>query len=197
MKNIKIHGQHEMDVFLANWGVNSEDARRKIIHTAQIIEENIMRHIERLDIGKTGNLKRSIHWKIFNAAGGNEILIRFYTQNIANFVELATQRRAHATFIQPVKGKNYDAQHRTDDNGKPMKRRAKPFIANEIRLHMRILQNMLVKEFAYMGHATLIAGLTPKNDKYVSAGQKKSLFGARWEVDELKRFGYKLVGESK
>lgn len=156
-----------------------------------------MKHMERLEIHKTGSLKRSIHWKIFNAAGGNEILIRFYTQNIANFVELATQRKAHATFIQPVKGKDYDGVKRTDDDGRPMKRPAKPFIANEIRLHMRILHNLLVNEFAYLGHATLIAGLTPKSNKYVGAGHKKSLFGVRWEVDELKRFGYKLIGESK
>lgn len=193
-----------MGKMLDTYGMNSPEAKQKIIATAEIIMDNIEQHFRDLKISpynpnlkSTGQLKRSIHWKIFNAAGGNEVLMKFYVQNISSFVELAAQRKAHATLVAPVSGKRYEGVSRTDDAGKPMRRKAKPFISNEIRLHMRILHNLLVRDFAYLGHAAMITGLNPTRSAYLSESDKRSMFGARWEIDEMAQFGYKIAGESK
>lgn len=200
----RIQDIQEMSKFLDTYGMNSPEAKKKIITTAQIIMDNINRHLRDLKVSPynpdhkgTGDLKRTIHWKVFNAASGNEVLMKFYVQNISSFVELATQRRAHATLIAPVSGKRYEGVQRDDDYGHAMRRKAKPFISNEIRLHARILHRLLVNDFAYLGHAYMIVGLNATNMHYMNEGEKRSLLGARWEIDEVSRFGYKLMGESK
>mgnify|MGYP004661189505 CR=1 FL=1 len=200
----RIQNLQQMGKMLDTYGVNSPEAKHKIVATAEIIMDNIERHLRDLEISpynprskSTGQMKRSLHWKIFNAAGGNMVLMKFYVQNISSFVELATQRKAHATLVAPVSGKRYDGVERNDDSGRKMRRKAKPFISNEIRLHARILHHLLVRDYAYLGHAAMIIGLTPKHKDYLSESDKKGMFGARWEVDEMERFGYKLIGESK
>lgn len=178
-------------------GIDSPEAKEKIRRTAEIIYENAMRHLSDLHVGRTGELRRSLHWRIFNAAGNNEVLINFYVQNVASFVELATRRGAHATQIAPVAGLRYDSVPRKDDAGRPMHRRAKPFLANEIRLHLRILHDILMKDYAYLGNALMVYGLTPKNPAYMSRDAKQRVFGARWEIDEARAFGYTLTGSSE
>lgn len=136
-----------------------------IYYMADDIMTRIEKNFKRLGIspfnpnvsgGKfTGELMRSIHWEVYNRSGGNEILVRFYMQNIANFVELATQRKAHATQLEEIPGMNYEGISRADDAGKPMKRKAKPFIAGELRLHGRMMFDRLVRHYGYVGNMLL------------------------------------------
>lgn len=135
-----------------------------------------------------GALRRSIHWQIFNATGGDDALIKFYTQNVTSFVELAVQgdmyaddhkgwKVRHGGLPKQIRGAEYHAidVNRVNDKGKMLRRQAKPFISGEIRVHGRMLFDRLIAHCAYVGNVIMASALVPRSMSHGQAGMLRDM----------------------
>ena len=164
-------------------GLNSPRAKAMLVGTAKDIMKRMDYNLRRLQVspydpGKkgTGDLKRSVHWTVFNATGGDEATIQFYVQNVASFVELAVQgMRRNGRFVksgwtvaktglpQRIQAVDYGGipVNRTNSSGAVLKRKAKPFLAGEMRVHGRMLFDRLTKDYGYVGNMLLASSIVP------------------------------------
>ncbi len=171
----------EIDTLLKNGGIGSSKMQAMLVGVANDISKRVDWNFRRLGISPdkpsgnfTGQLKRSIHWAIFNATGGNEAIMRFYTQNIQSFVELAVQgghgldKGGMPSMIPKGAGGGFGPV--AVDRGWTHRRRdAKPFLSHEMRLHGNRLFKRLLNQYGYMGNliilkAALPNGMTGKDD---------------------------------
>ena len=129
-----------------------------------------------------GTMRRSIYWAVYNATGGDEYKIKFWMEAVANYVELAVQgggtpRGGDGKFLRGSGNKGWKVKHgglpapisranyggiqinRVNSQGKTLKRKAKPFIGGEVRVHGRMLFDRLVKDYAYVGNVIMASAL--------------------------------------
>lgn len=100
----------------------------------------------------TGNLLRSIYWKVHSAAGGNAAAIEFFYLRYGKFVELAV---GYKLKYIPLPAMTKMEQVPRPDGAK---RKAKPFLSSEIRHHAKWLQKRLFEEYAYAGNIYIASG---------------------------------------
>ncbi len=182
----------DADRLLKEVGVSGTKRRAAIIGTCNDILKRIERHFKVMHIspynpnlkerkGYTpGSLRRSIHWAVQNATGGDDEVIRFYVENVASFVELAVQgdgrdpegkkrpgwKVRNGGLPKRISDGNYDTGGgihvgRTNDKGKVLQRKAKPFISGEMRVHARMLFDRLIKNYAFVGNVIVANGILP------------------------------------
>lgn len=201
-------------------GVTGPKMNEALVGTANDIMKRIDYHLRRLKIGNyaehphsrgkdnrmPGTMARSIYWQVFNATGGDEAKIKFWMESVANFVELAVQgnmvpkgapgfnswKVRHGGLPQAITGKDYKAIDvgRTS-KGQTLKRKAKPFISGEVRVHGRMLFDRLVEHYAYIGNMVLVSAVdVRKIAMYVDAYGKSRTnryghdkYGQTWEND--------------
>jgi len=118
------------------------------------------RNMDRLGIGVTGQLRRAIYWKTWRASGGDVQMFTLIFQRYAKFVELALGKGHEFVPIEAIGGPRWKPIKRPDN--KP--RRAKPFIASELRMQVRKFTNMLISQFAYRGTGYVLWGLSDSNN---------------------------------
>lgn len=129
-----------------------------------------------------GTMRRSIYWAIYNATGGDEYKIKFWMEAVANYVELAVQGAGNATvgadgrlkastsggwrvrnggLPKAINRKNYSGieVNRVNSRGATLKRKAKPFIGGELRVHGRMLFERLVRDYAYVGNVLMASAI--------------------------------------
>ncbi len=119
---------------------------------------------------------------MFNAVGGDEEKVKFYTQNIMTFVELSVMK-GHgldkggmpALISQP----NYRGI--PVNRGPKYKRPAKPFLAGEMRIHARMFFDRMVREYGYMGNIVLLSAVLPAKGTAAKDVVNMSLSG--WKGD--------------
>lgn len=179
----------ELTEIINDHGLGSPRAKAMLIGTARDIMKRIDKNMRRLGVSPygdykgTGNLKRSVHWTVYNATGGDEAVIQFYMQNVSSFVELAVQgMRDHRTgkYVKgwsvangglppAMTGQNYGPIHvgRTSASGGVLKRKAKPFLSGELRVHGRMLFDRLIKDYGYIGNMLLVSSVVPNISGYV------------------------------
>ena len=100
----------------------------------------------------TGNLMRNLYWKIHSAAGGNQAAIEFFYLRYGKYVELAVGYGLKHTHLSQMT--------RMEPIARPdgAKRKAKPFLSSEIRLHAKWLQKRLFEEYMYAGNIYIVDG---------------------------------------
>lgn len=129
-----------------------------------------------------GTMHRSIYWAVYNATGGDEYKIKFWMEAVANYVELAVQgggvergadgkfksggtrkgwKVIHGGLPAPISRVNYGGIKidRVNSQGRTLKRKAKPFISGEVRVHGRMLFDRLIKDYAYVGNVIMASAL--------------------------------------
>lgn len=124
--------------------------------------ERILGNFDRINISSphnkkgrksSGNLYRSIFWRVFNAAGGDSAMITFYFQNYAAFVETGTGNGVRYSALPQLT--KLEALSRPGT-----KRKAKPFLLSEIRFHARLTLDRLAERYAYTGGLYIIRGMS-------------------------------------
>ena len=179
----------ELSETIKEYGLGSPRAKAMLVGTARDIMKRIDANMRRLGVSPygeykgSGNLKRSVHWTVYNATGGDEAVIQFYMQNITSFVELAVQGMRDRRTGRYVKGwrvangglppamtsSNFGPINvsRTSTSGGVLKRKAKPFLTGEMRVHGRMLFDRLVKDYGYIGNMLLVSSMVPNISGYV------------------------------
>ena len=126
-----------------------------------LLTKDALRNMDRLGIkNHTGQLRRNIRWKVWNAAGGDVKMFTLMYQRYGKFVELALGKNHELVQIAAIGGPNWRPIPRPDN--KP--RKAKPFITSEMRMQVRKFENMLVSQFAFRGTAYILWGLQDKDE---------------------------------
>lgn len=120
---------------------------------AAITVKRILSNMVKLGIGtgksSTGNLKRSIYWTVYNAAGGDKAKIDFFYLNYAKFVETGTGAGVRYLPMprEMVKMESIERER--------TKRKAKPFYMSEVRVQTRMLLEKIALQYGYEGSAYL------------------------------------------
>ena len=126
------------------------------------VTKRILSNFDKLNINKTpggkgkqytGDLYRNVWWTVFNSSGGNEVLIEFYFMHYAGYVQTGTGRGDPRIALPPMK--SMEQIDRPDGH----KRKAKPFLRSEIRLHVMWLTNRLFQQYNFGGDLYLIKGI--------------------------------------
>lgn len=139
----------------------------KLLHYfAKDTTERILGNFDRLDISSpsnkkgrksSGTLYRSIFWRVFNAAGGDSAVITFYFQHYAAFVETGTGNGVRYSALPKLT--------KLESLSRPgTRRKAKPFILSEIRLHARMMLDRLARRYAYTGGMYIVRSLSDDKD---------------------------------
>lgn len=123
------------------------------------VTERIRSNFDRLGINKTpggeftGDLYRSIWWTVHTASGGSEALIEFYFLHYAGYVQTGTGAGAPRFNVPQMN--TMEAIARPDGQ----RRKAKPFLRSEIRLHLRWLADRLFHEYRFGGSFYIVKGI--------------------------------------
>lgn len=188
-----------MATALEQCGIAGPKLQAMLEGTAKDIMKRIDLNLRRLEVGAynprrrgpspdgrmPGTMARSIYWQVFNATNGDEAKIKFWMETVANYVELSVQgnykgpswRVSHGGLPASIAGSMYGAiaVNRRNEAGQVLKRKAKPFISGEIRVHGRMLFDRLVQHYAYVGNMVMASALDVREIvKYVDANQKTS-----------------------
>lgn len=127
-----------------------------------MLTKDALRNMDRLGVKNySGRLRRNIHWKVWNAAGGDVKMFTLMYQRYGKFVELALGKNHELVQIAAIGGPRWQPIPRPDN--KP--RRAKPFITSEMRMQVRKFENMLLSQFAFRGTAYILWGLQTDDAK--------------------------------
>lgn len=134
------------------------DISQELNYWGARVYQRILKNFETLKInrqpkdGYTGNLRRSIWWTVFNAAGGNQAMIQFFFLKYGDFVQWGVgngQKR------WPVPRMTKMEALQSPDS----RRKAKPFIRSEVRHHVTWLQKRLAEQYAYNGALYIVKSL--------------------------------------
>lgn len=125
------------------------------------VTKRILSNFDRLNINKernekknlTGDLYRSIYWTVHNASGGNHALIEFYFLHYAGYVQTGTGKGAPRIDLPQMSGME------TVDRPDGHRRKAKPFLRSEIRLHLRWLADRLFSQYRFGGTIYIVKGI--------------------------------------
>lgn len=172
-----------MATALEQCGIAGPKLQAMLEGTAKDIMKRIDLNLRRLEVGAynprrrgpspdgrmPGTMARSIYWQVFNATNGDEAKIKFWMETVANYVELSVQgnykgpswRVSHGGLPASIAGSMYGAiaVNRRNEAGQVLKRKAKPFISGEIRVHGRMLFDRLVQHYAYVGNMVMASAL--------------------------------------
>lgn len=123
------------------------------------VTQRILSNFDRLGINKekrkgySGDLYRNVWWTVHNASGGNAALIKFYFMHYAGYVQTGTGRGAPRIDLPQMS--RMAPIPRPD--GK--KRKAKPFLRSELRIHLRWLSDRLFQEYRFGGTLYIVKGI--------------------------------------
>lgn len=126
------------------------------------VTQRILSNFDRLNINKTpggkgkdytGDLYRNVWWTVHNASGGNSALIKFYFIHYAKFLELGVGGKDKYVKIREMT--RMEQVERPDES----RRKAKPFLTSEIRLHLRWLADRLFQQYSFGGSFYLVKGI--------------------------------------
>lgn len=105
--------------------------------------------------GFTGNLYRTLYWKVYNAAGGNTALVSFFYMKYGNFVQWGVGNGQKKWSIPAVGGENAPGIKAPNSN-----RYAKLFLRREIRYHSDWLKKRLLEEYGFMGTLYMVRSIS-------------------------------------
>lgn len=178
---------------LAN--VVDKDTMRLLHYFAQNTTDRIFAHISRLRIHDTGALESSIRATVWNMAGGNSALVRFYFLSYAPYVEQAVGKYygidadlgpdtgvKSANISAPqIKSPSYTSMY-GQMNGIPQRtatgrdrgevHRPRPFLMSEIRYQLRSIQWRLLRELGYTASAHIIHDICDMFDPSGKSGEQ-------------------------
>lgn len=104
--------------------------------------------------GLTGNLYRTMYWKVYNAAGGNQALITFFYLKYGDFVQWGVGRGQKKWPIPATGGNNIPPIKAPNSN-----RYAKLYLRREVRYHASWLGKRLLEEYGFEGNLFVVRGL--------------------------------------
>lgn len=143
--------------------------------------------------GYTGDLYRTLHWEVHNAAGGSPALIKFFYLKYGDFLQWGVGRQfgdprwpdgQKKWDVAPLDGPDAGSI----SNPEHPKYKAKPFLRREVTHHAKWLLKRLAEKYAYFGNLYIVRGL--------SEGMGDPSIMERWieeHRDELTRGFLKLV----
>ena len=118
--------------------------------------------------GYTGDLYRRLGWEVYNAAGGNKAMIKFFYMKYGDFVQWGVGSK----FGDPRRvAPNYEGQKKwpiqaTGGNNIPPLQEpgghnyyAKLFLRREVRYHTKWLIKRLAEEYGYFGNFYLVRSI--------------------------------------
>lgn len=114
--------------------------------------------------GYTGDLYRTMHWEVHNAAAGNPALIKFFYLKYGDYVQWGVGRKygdprwpkgQKSWKIPRIDGK--DAKGATHPK---YNYTAKPFLRREVVYHSKWLIKRLAEQYAYWGNFYMVKGLS-------------------------------------
>jgi hypothetical protein len=157
-----------------SWKWDWRDARIMawINNFTKISRQNVMANVGRLDMTRSGALKRSLAWKTWAASGGDAQVFEARYIYYAKFVELAVG-----------KGEPYDSPV-PDIPGplwRPIKvpsrsRKGKPHVVTELRQQASRFSSMARKHFSFVGTVFLVYAMG--NNQSAAAAVNRALFWA-------------------
>lgn len=131
----------------------------------------------------TGNLYRSIYWTVHTMSGGNQAVIDFFYLTYGQFVEMGV---GNGEKYRPLpEMARLEALTRAGS-----KRKAKPFMRSEIRLHARWLKDRLFDKYRFAGSYYMVKGYSD------GSGDRDSLL--QWisdNRDEIMKAGLFFIPE--
>lgn len=126
------------------------------------VTKRVLTNFDRLNINKTpggkgpqytGDLYRNFWWTVHNASGGNKALITFYFMHYAPYLELGVGGKDRYV---PLRAMTRMEQIERPDGSK---RKAKPFLTSELRLHLYWLADRLFQQYRFGGTFYIVRGL--------------------------------------
>lgn len=133
---------------LTIWAIRVFDRVKK-----NFITFNINRMKGEKGPGFTGNLYRTIHWTVHNAAGGNQAMVDFFYMKYGDFVQWGVGWDQKSWDIPQTN----EMGPITAPNGR---RKAKQFLRREVKYHARWLLKRLLEEYGYRGNLYVIRGMS-------------------------------------
>lgn len=157
-----------------SWKWSWRDARIMawINNFTKISRQNVMANVGRLDMTRSGALKRSLAWKTWAASGGDTQVFEAQYIYYSKFVELALGKGD--TYIQPpdIPHKSWGAIRMPDGR----KRKAKPFVVAEMRSQAQKFASYARKRFSFVGTMFLIYAMG--DNKSAAAAYNRAVFWA-------------------
>lgn len=166
-------------------GQLTDESRQLLTYFMKNTTEKIFRRMNLMSV-RSQSVRNSIHAVVYNNAGGNAALVRFYYINVARFIELGVGKFASDYDLGRgvgVKVTNVDIPQLRKGNyspltptfqgisatgrnkvGDPIPRdkyhKARPFFLNTIRMEMRRTAERLATQCAFTHTAYLIKGMS-------------------------------------
>lgn len=187
---------------LEHEGIYDNEVQALLYYTCQSAYKRILSHMNRLGIHKTGQLKRSIHWTIWQSTNGDEHIIRFFYETYGKFVELSVQKGFKVTdygvdgkLPGQVTGSYFPSVtvDRKNKEGAVLRRKAKPFIAGAARAHFKTLSRALINHYGFLVGGFIKYGWLPPAafDPHSDAVINCNTTFLEADDDLMKAFGYK------
>lgn len=116
------------------------------------VANQIKDNFQKMKIGHSGDLLRSIYWQVHSAAKGDQQRIDFFYLHYGSFVEAGVGRGVKKWYVPEMK-KLEIIESETSS------RTAKPFFRSTINFHTRWLAERLADEYGKLGGLAIIQGL--------------------------------------
>ena len=168
-------------VDLWTWDWRDDRIMSWINNFEKISRKNTMENIGRLDMTRTGALKRSMFWSTWAASGGDSQVFEARYLYYAKFVELAVGKNEPFTMLPPdIPNRKWLPIKMQDGR----RRRAKPHIVAEMRSQATKFASFARKRFSFVGTMFLIYSMG--NNKSAAAAYNRAAFWAA-KKDSFKR----------
>lgn len=154
------------------WDWHDDRIMGWINNFVNVIKSDTIGNVERLDMTRTGRLKRSLAWKTWAASGGDAQIFEARYLYYAKFVELAVGR-----------GEPYDSP--VPDIPNPMwgpisvpsrSRKGKPHVVTEMRKQASKFTSMARKHFSFVGTVFMVYAMG--NNQAAAAAVNRAIYWA-------------------
>ena len=157
-------------ILLHKWNWRDRRIMSWINNFAKITGQNTLEDVNRQNIIKTGQLKRSLTWRTWAASGGDTQVFEASYIYYAKFLELAVGwRYKYTSPVPPIPGKKWRPIPVSD---RPYKGR--PHVVPEMRSQARKFASMATNHFSFVG--TMFMAYALGNTASAHAAINRALF---------------------